>query len=68
MCGGAVLETPRELNDGSDFFYLPLVDTELSVDCQLLDCCNRGLDHDWHSMGGGNPGRFLRTLHMSLIC
>ena len=66
VCGGAVFEKPRELNDGTDSSVLPLVTAETPVACQLAECRTHGGEHFLRC--GGNRGRFLRTLHMSFLC
>ena len=66
VCGGAVFEKPCEFNDGTDSAFLPLIAAETPVACQLAEW--RTLDGDHFLDCGGNHGRSLRTLYMSLLC
>ena len=67
VCGGAVFEKPRELNDVFDTFVTPLTDSESPVVARLIECNTQGVEHRWHPRGD-NHGRSLRTLHMSFLC
>jgi len=67
VCGGAVFEKPIELNDVSDSFFLPKIDTEFGFVSQLAGCRSLDVEHHRHCLGG-NYGRLLRTLNMSFLC
>ncbi len=67
VCGGAVFEKPIELNNVADSFFLPQIDTEVSFVLQLTACRWRDIEYHSHCHGG-NYGRLLRILHMSLLC
>ena len=66
VCGGAVFEKPCVLDDVTASFFLPLSDADISVACQVAHGDAFGVDD--HTLAGDSYGRFLRTLHMSLLC
>ena len=67
VCGGAIFEKLGELDSVEDSFFLPLADAEVSVSSWLLQCRSPDVAHH-HCQSGGNYGRSLRTLYMSLVC
>ena len=64
---GAIFEKLGELDSVEDSFFLPLADAEVSVSSWLLQCRSPDVAHH-HCQSGGNYGRSLRTLYMSLVC
>jgi hypothetical protein len=54
------------LDDVAASFFLPLYDADICVACQVARSDVIGIDD--HTLTGDSYGRFLRTLHMSLLC
>ena len=67
VCGGAVFQKPIEVSHTSDGFLPFLNDVDFSFRAQSAECQMLNLEHPpfFHS---GNHGRFMRALHMSLLC
>ena len=67
VCGGAVFEKLIELDDASDSSFPPGIDTDTPLLTRLIEySTTHRAERHWHSHGGNN-GRSLRTLHMSLL-
>lgn len=67
VCGGAVLEKPVSLHHVSPSFFLPLGEAEALAFGHPTDRHFHGLADPGHGRRG-NQGRFMRTLHSSLLC
>lgn len=67
VCGGAVFEKPVKKLDTTDSLVLQL-DSDLSLGTSLIECRTANLVEPKCHHPGGNHGRSLRTLHMSLLC
>ncbi len=66
VCGGAIFVKPFELNDPIDSSFLPLFVAGASIADELTEYPAEHDDHLSHCRA--NHGRFLRTLHNSLLC
>ena len=67
VCGGAIFEKPVEFNEVVDPFFCALVDIDVGLVLQLTQRQFHCVEHHWYCHGG-NHGRSLRTLQMSLLC
>ena len=67
ICGGAVFEKPVEVDEVANQFFVPLTDTDVAFVVLLTECQSRSAEQHWYCHGG-NQGRSLRALHMSLLC
>lgn len=65
ICGGAVLEKPCELVEFSTVTLLAVPRCGMPMPQDLPASCASRAKDDIH--GGSNVGRFMRTIHMSLL-
>ena len=66
ICGGAVFEKPSEFDCADASVSLPLLDTTESIAIPLTRIREVGVEH-YCCSGSKNHGRFVRTLHSSLL-
>ena len=66
VCGGAVLQESFGIERTDSAFLLPLCDT-LPATTRLSRVNLQSVYYHWHDCPG-NFGRWLRTLHMSMLC
>ena len=68
ICGGAVFEKPCELDDRGKALFSFLPKSRVLISLQQATCQSAGDTATVWSGDAGNYGRFVRTLHGSLIC
>jgi hypothetical protein len=68
ICGGAVIERSCPWGGVADAFFLPVADDDFVIASRQGLFQSLRVAHDFARLWGGNRGRFMRTLHSSLLC